>query len=97
MTQAWWNFRQLPNILTLHYADMKRDLSGCVASVAEFLEIDMTPERLAQVVEAASFENMKQRGGDYVPNNGVTWKGGSTLSCTRVRTAGGETFFQRRS
>ena len=60
-TQSWWNFRDLPNILLLHYADMTRDLTGCVGRVADFLGVSVTGERLAQVVEATSFDSMKKR------------------------------------
>ncbi len=77
VTQSWWNYRHLPNVLVLHFADMKRDLAGSVGRVADFLGIEVTPERLGQVVEAVSFESMKRRGSDYVPNGGAHWKGGT--------------------
>ena len=76
VTQSWWNHRRLPNILFLHYADMKRDTAGAISRIADFLDIDLAPGRLAQVVDAVAFDNMKKRGQDYVPRGGETWKGG---------------------
>lgn len=76
VTQSWWDSRHMPNILMMHYGDMKRDPAGSVRRIADFLEISLTPARLAEVVEATGFENMKQRGEEYVPNAGASWKGG---------------------
>ena len=76
VTQSWWDHRHLPNILVLHYADMKRDTAGAVSRIARFLDIDLPPERLARVVDVVSFDSMKKRGQDYVPSAGVWWKGG---------------------
>ena len=55
---------------------MKRDTAGAISRVADFLNIDLAPGRLAQVVDAVAFDNMKKRGQDYVPRGGETWKGG---------------------
>ena len=36
---SWWAIRHLPNVLFLHFADLKRDLPGQMRKVAAFLEI----------------------------------------------------------
>lgn len=74
--ESWWRFRALPNILLLHYADMKRDPAYSIRRIADFLEIDLEPQRLAQVVEATSLGSMRQRGEDYVPSAGGAFKNG---------------------
>jgi aryl sulfotransferase len=77
VTQSWWDYRDLPNILVLHYADMKADTAGAVARVARFLDLDRTPEQIAAVAGAVSFKTMKAQAGTYVPNGGRAWKGGA--------------------
>ncbi len=76
VTQSWWNFRHLPNILVLHYGDMKRDTAGAITGIAQFLDIELGEERLKGVADAVSFDQMKRQGKDYVPRGGETWKGG---------------------
>lgn len=76
VTQSWWNHRHQPNILLLHYAEMKRDLPGTVRRIADFIGVETTPERLTAVAEATTFEAMKQRGADYAPGGGARWQGG---------------------
>jgi len=77
VTQSWWDYRDLPNILILHYADMKADTAGAVARVARFLDLDRSPEQIAKVAEAVSFETMKAQAQTYVPRGGRAWKGGA--------------------
>jgi aryl sulfotransferase len=38
---SWWAIRHLPNVLFLHFADLKRDLPGQMRRVAAFLEIEL--------------------------------------------------------
>ncbi|MEO1017873.1 MAG: sulfotransferase domain-containing protein [Pseudomonadota bacterium] len=75
-TQAWWRYRHLPNMLLVHYADLKQDPSGSIMRIAEFLEIDLEPERVEPIIEATSFTAMRQRGADYVPGGGARFKNG---------------------
>jgi len=77
VTQSWWDYRHLSNILVLHYASMKRDPAGAVRRVADFLGIALTPQRLAEIVAATSFDSMKRNADDYVPYGGTSWKGGT--------------------
>lgn len=77
VTQSWWNYRHLENILILHFDDMKKDITGTISRVARFLEIDISPERVGKVAEAVSFDKMKKQGQNYVPDGGVAWKDGS--------------------
>ena len=36
---SWWPLRHEKNVLLMHFADMKRDLSGAIRKVADFLGI----------------------------------------------------------
>ena len=37
--QTCWNYRHLPNILLVHFADLLADLEGEIRPIARFLEI----------------------------------------------------------
>ena len=75
--QSWWDYRDLPNILFLHYADMKTDLFSCIKKVASFLEIKITSDEITNVQNSISFEAMRANADSYVPDGGISWKGGS--------------------
>ena len=42
----WYSFRQSPNVLWLHFEDLKTDLRECVKLVASFMGIDPQDEAL---------------------------------------------------
>ena len=67
LERAFWVERRRPNLLLVHYNDLKADLSGEMKRVAEFLGITMPDVIWPQLVEAASFESMKREGGKLMP------------------------------
>lgn len=75
--QSWWDYRHLPNILFLHYGDMKRDTPGAIARIAEFLEIKVDDATVQAVTQAVSLEAMRADADNYVPDGGSSWKGGA--------------------
>jgi hypothetical protein len=56
---AWWPLRHSPNVLLLHYTDMKRDHEGTVRRIAEFLGFEPHPEHWPRILEYTSFAWMK--------------------------------------
>ena len=64
---TYWRERKRPNLLFVHYNDLKADLAGEIARIAGFLEIDTPPDRLAEFAEAAKFESMKAQGPEILP------------------------------
>jgi aryl sulfotransferase len=58
---TWWTARDLPNVCLVHYADLKADPSGEIARLAEFLDIDITAEQLAEAVRVTDFDYMRAR------------------------------------
>jgi len=58
------------NLMRLHYADMLRDLEGAVARIAAFVGISHPPELMAQLVDAARFDNMKANAHRFTPSAG---------------------------
>ena len=75
--RTWWEIRDLPNLLTLHFADMKADLPGTIRQIAEFLEIPIKEEKWPAILEHCSFDYMKENAAATVPLNGALWEGGA--------------------
>lgn len=49
--RSWWDIRALPNLLLVHYADLKRDLPGSMRQIAAFLDIAIDEDRFPAQVE----------------------------------------------
>lgn len=58
--EAWWPLRREPNVLFMHFADMKRDHEGSVRRVAEFLGYEPAESEWPVVLECTSFPWMKR-------------------------------------
>lgn len=61
----------LPNVTLFHYADMRRDLPGTVARVAELLDIRHPPHVMESLLHAASFAHMRANAARYAPGGGT--------------------------
>jgi aryl sulfotransferase len=48
--QGWFDARHLPNLLMLHFNDLRSDLPGQIRRIAAFLEIDIDPARFDDIV-----------------------------------------------
>jgi len=72
---SFWQFREQPNILMLHYSDLKADLEGEMKRIAKFLQIDVADELWPELVAAATFDNMKSKADKLAPQIGDgIWK-----------------------
>ncbi len=58
--QKWWKYKDDPNVLLLHYADVRKDLKGNVAKVAEFVGVELNEEELDVVTERCGIDHMKR-------------------------------------
>ena len=76
--RSWWQIRHLPNVMLLHFNDMKSDLEGTIKRVAKFLDIKIDPNSLPKIVEHCSFDYMKAHASEVTPRGGAMWKGGAT-------------------
>ena len=81
--RSWWAIRNLPNLLLLHYADLKADLTGQVRRIAAFLDVDLDEERLPEIVEHASFGWMKAHAAQAAPLGGAIFEGGASTFINR--------------
>ena len=75
--RSYWARRSDANMLLTHYADMKADLAAEVRRIAEFLEIGLAAETMAEIVAAARFETMREQGAQLMPGAENAWNGGS--------------------
>jgi aryl sulfotransferase len=75
--RSWWEIRHLPNVLLIHFADLKSDMEGGIRRIAEFLDIDVADDRWPSILEHCSFDYMKRNAGQAAPLNGAIWKGGA--------------------
>ena len=73
---SYWEARQEPDLLLVHFADMKADLEGEMRRIADFLDIEVADELWPDLVEAATFSAMKARASDLMPTAGNIWQGG---------------------
>jgi aryl sulfotransferase len=83
--RTWWQARHLPNVLMLHYADMKSDLPGTVRRIAAFLGVELDAETFARVVRHSSFEWMKANADKVAPLGGAIFEGGASAFINKGR------------
>lgn len=68
LIRSWWALRSHPNVLLVHFSDMKRDLDGEMRRIAEFLGTDkMTEEQWKGAVEHSGFAWMKEHAECFAP------------------------------
>lgn len=75
--RSWWELRELPNVKLVHFADLKQDLPGQIADLAEFLDIEVSPEVMDKILHHCSFTYMKENATASVPLGGAFWEGGA--------------------
>jgi aryl sulfotransferase len=75
--RTWWEARHLPNVMLLHFADLKADPERKIREVASFLEIEVAEETWPVILEHCSFGYMKQHAEHVVPLGGAPWEGGA--------------------
>jgi aryl sulfotransferase len=73
--QGWWNARALPNLLTLHFADLIADLPGHFRKIAAFLEIPLDETKLPIMVSHCSMAHMRKAGAGNEAMNRVFKQG----------------------
>ncbi len=67
-----WKRRTNPNVVLVHYSNMARDLEGEMRRLSRFLDIQVPEVLWAELVEAATFENMRDNADALAPGaNGV--------------------------
>lgn len=73
---SWWPRRGEPNMLFVHYNDLKADLEAEMRRIAAFLDVSVPHGLWPAAVERCTFESMKARGNEIGPFEFV-FEGGS--------------------
>lgn len=77
--RTWWAIRELPNVMFVHFAEMKRDLPGTMRAMAAFLDIKVEAAKWPRILEYCSFDWMKANATKSVPLGGAFWDAGAQV------------------
>lgn len=102
-TRDWWGFRNEPNVLLLHFADLKKDLNASVRRLAKFLELDVPEDAMKVVLQKASYKYMKEHHQTKVQVCVAKWPGANHSICSvdegghinKGEIGGADAFFTR--
>lgn len=75
--KSWWDIRHLPNVMLVHFAELKRDMATRIRQIAEFLDLRIDESKWPIIQEHCSFDYMKQHASKSAPLGGVFWEGGA--------------------
>ena len=65
--QGWYDARRLPNVLLLHFNDLKADLPGQMRRIAAFLDIPIDEARMPAMVEHCGIDYMRATASQHSP------------------------------
>jgi aryl sulfotransferase len=71
IVRSWWARRDAPNVLLVHYRQLKDDLRGQVARIAAFIGRDPGALKMDTIVEHCSFGYMRARAERMAPFGGA--------------------------
>lgn len=75
--KSWWEIRDLPNVMLMHYSELKRDLKGSIERIAKFFEIPIREEKWPEILAHCDINYMRDHGDKTVPLGGAFWEGGA--------------------
>ena len=75
--KTWWKARDRPNVLLVHYNDLKSDLSTEMRRIADFLAISVAPDLWPRLVAAAGFGAMRRDGDTLMSSAAAIFRDGS--------------------
>jgi aryl sulfotransferase len=76
--RTWWQIRHLPNVMLLHFSELKADMPGQIRRIAGFLDIEVDEARWPAILEHCSFDYMKRHAELSAPLGGQLWEGGAS-------------------
>jgi len=74
---SWWAIKDLPNVLMLHFNNLKKDMPGEIRKIAAFLDIPIDESKWNDILNHCSFEYMKDNAAESAPLGGAFWEGGA--------------------
>lgn len=75
--RSWWEIRALPNVLLLHFENLKQDMPGEIRRIADFLDVRIDENKWPDILNHCSFDYMKANATASVPLGGAFWDGGA--------------------
>jgi aryl sulfotransferase len=75
--RSWWEIRNLPNVLLIHFENLKKDMPGEIRRIAEFIDTPIDESNWQSILEHCSFDYMKDNAAKSVPGGGIFWDGGA--------------------
>jgi aryl sulfotransferase len=76
-TRSYWDYRDLPNILFVHYGDLWADPHAHIARIASFIGLETDDELIEQVVQRTRFDEVRRNADKLMGRLNETWRGGS--------------------
>ena len=74
---TWWEIRNLPNVMLLHFGVLKEDMPGQIRQIAAFLDIPVNEDKFDDILKHCSFDYMKENAELSVPLGGEPFHGGA--------------------
>ena len=74
---SWWEIKDLPNVMFVHFAKLKEDMPGMIRRIASFLDISIDESKWNDILKHCSFDYMKDNATKSVPLGGAFWDGGA--------------------
>jgi hypothetical protein len=72
---TFWQRRHRPDVALFHYADLLADLEGQVRRLSAALGVELDDEQVDRISRAATFDRMKARAEEFVPEAGIAlWR-----------------------
>lgn len=75
--RTWWAARHLPNVMFVHFADLKADPDRMIRDIAAFLEVGVAEVLWPTILDHCSFDYMKRHAEHMAPLGGAPWEGGA--------------------
>jgi aryl sulfotransferase len=77
LERSFWAARHEPDVLLVHYNDLKADPAAEIARIARYLDIDLPATTMKEIVAAADFSAMRAQGDVLMPFAADAWDEGA--------------------
>lgn len=74
--RSWWAIRDLPNVMLVHFANLKADMPGEIRKIAAFLDIEIDEATWPEILEHCGFDYMKAHAEKFEPMADAMFTGG---------------------
>ena len=74
--RSFWEARHEPDVLLVHFNDLKADRGAEMRRIAKFLDIEIAEDIWPAIIEAAGFDAMKKKSAELLPGADGIWHGG---------------------